>query len=90
MSDIGFIGEGFLYGIPWIILYFIVLYKYVIVYRNQLPPYIRLYFFGTFINSIMIFPYRSNIEAFVWLIALYIGGLYINNNKQNSWIQIKN
>lgn len=90
LSDIGFIGEGFLYGIPWIILYFIVLYKYVIVYRNQLPPYIRLYFFGTFINSIMIFPYRSNIEAFVWLIALYIGGLYINNNKQNSWIQIKN
>lgn len=90
LSDIGFIGEGFLYGIPWIILYFVVLYKYIIVYRNLLPPYIRLYFVGTFINSIMIFPYRSNIEAFVWLIALYIGGLYINNNNQNSWIQIKN
>lgn len=81
LSDIGFIGEGYLYGIPWVVAYFIILYKYVIKYKNVVPLYVKLYFIGTAINSVMIFPYRNNIEAFVWLIAMYIGGMYINNNK---------
>lgn len=81
MSDIGILGETFYYGIGWAILYVYILYKYVWKYGKIIPLYIRLFFIGTFINSIFIFPYRNNSEAFIWVCALYVGGLYIRKKK---------
>ncbi len=83
LSDIGFIGEWYLYGIIWIVVYFVTLYKYVIKHGNTIPLYIRLYFIGTFICSIMIFPYRNSIETAIWIYVLYIAGQYVANSKIN-------
>ncbi len=76
-SDIGFIGEMFHHGVFWILFYFYTVYLIVVKYSRMLPLYIRLFVFGTFINSIMIFPYRSAKEYLVWASMLYIASLYI-------------
>lgn len=83
LSDIGLVGECYLYGIIWVLVYFVTLYKYVIKHGNTIPLYIRLYFIGTFICSIMIFPYRNSIETAIWIYALYIAGQYVVNSKIN-------
>jgi len=76
-SDIGFIGEMFHYGLLWIVFYFYSVYTILVKYGRQLPLYIKLFVFGTFTNSIMIFPYRSHSEYFIWATMLYIASLYI-------------
>lgn len=76
-SDIGFIGEIFYHGALWILFYFYTVYLIIIKYGRMLPLYIRLFVFGTFIDSIMIFPYRSAKEYLVWVSMLYIASLYI-------------
>lgn len=76
-SDIGFIGEMFHYGVLWMLFYFYTVYLIVVKYGRMLPLYIKLFVFGTFIDSIMIFPYRSAHEYLVWVSMLYIASLYI-------------
>lgn len=80
-SDIGFIGEMYHYGLFWIAFYFYVVYFLLIKHKNRLPLYIKLFLFSTFINSIMIFPYRNVYEYFVWTSIMYICSLYINKSK---------
>lgn len=76
-SDIGFIGEMFHYGVLWILFYFYTVYLIIFKYGRMLPLYIRLFVFGTFIDSILIFPYQSAKEYLVWVSMLYIASLYI-------------
>lgn len=76
-NDIGFIGEMFHYGLLWILFYFYTVYLIVLKYGRMLPLYIRLFVFGTSVNSILIFPYRAAGEYFVWASMLYIASLYI-------------
>lgn len=76
-SDIGFIGEMFHYGVLWILFYFYTVYLIIIKYGRMLPLYIKLFVFGTFIDSILIFPYRDAKEYLVWVSMLYIASLYI-------------
>lgn len=76
-SDIGFIGAMFYHGVLWILFYFYTVYLIVVKYGRMLPLYIKLFVFGTFIDSIMIFPYLNAHEYLVWASMLYIASLYI-------------
>ena len=83
--DIGFIGEGVYYGLIWILFYFVTVAIILIKYRKAVPKYVKLYVFGTFLNSILIFPYRNGYEVLVWTIVLYLSSVSImlDKNKLN-------
>lgn len=76
-TDIGLFGEWFLNGLLWILIYFYTIYLVLYKHRETIPLYIKLFVFGTFINSFMVFPYRSRDEFFVWVSMLYCASLYI-------------
>lgn len=78
-SDIGFVGQMYHYGIIWVIFYFYTLYVMIIKYRYIIPLYIRLFLFGTAINSIMVFPCSSPNEFLIWSSIIYICSLHITN-----------
>lgn len=78
-SDVGLIGEWYLFGIFWLVLYIYILYLLLKKYSNVLPLYIKLFVFCTSLVSIMIFPYRNPFEYFIWSALLYISSLYIDN-----------
>lgn len=77
VTDVGFIGQWFIFGLIWIILYLYVVWNIVVKHRKHVPLYIRLFVIGTFINSAWIFPYRREYEFFIWSIVLYISSIYI-------------
>lgn len=79
ITDVGFIGECFIYGVFYIIVYFITLWK-LYGYRKQIPLYIKMYIIATFLISFMIFPYRTRVEFMLWAMALYICDLHINKS----------
>lgn len=81
LLDIGFFGEWFLYGFFWILLYFRVIYMILVRYRKEVPMYLKLFVLGTAINSMMIFPYRSPYEYFVWTCVIYLASVHIYNKK---------
>jgi len=78
-SDIGFIGEMYHYGFLWVLMYGYMLYLILWKYRKSLPLYIKMFVFGTSINSMMIFPYRMDMEFMVWSSVLYLASLYITH-----------
>lgn len=75
--DIGIIGEMYHYGFLWVLMYGYMLYLILWKYRKLLPLYIRMYVFGTSVNSLFIFPYRVGMEFMIWSSVLYIASLYI-------------
>lgn len=81
-SDVGIIGAMYHHGFLWIVYYFYILYLLLIRYRHKLPLYIKLFVFGTSINSILVFPYRSTNEYFLWATILYLCSLYIHGKSQ--------
>lgn len=76
-SDVGFIGELYVYGFIWVVLYFYTIYIILYKYRKVIPLYIRLFVIGTFLNSLFIFPYVSTVQSFVWIAILYLSEKYI-------------
>lgn len=80
-SDVGFVGEMYHYGVLWVLFYFYTLYYIIVKCRKAIPLYIRLFVFGTAINSIMIFPCRYPYEFFMWISVLYISSLHICGHK---------
>lgn len=86
VTDIGIIGQWFIFGVLWIIVYFYTLFRMLIKERKRVPLYVKLFLLGTFINSFWIFPYRREYEFFIWTIVLYLTSKNISNNaidKQN-------
>lgn len=77
VSDIGIGGQWFLFGVLWVVIYIATLYKFFLKYRNHLPLYIKLFVFGTSVNSIMIFPYYNANSYILWAAVLYICDLHI-------------
>ena len=86
VSDIGIVGQWFLFGVLWVFLYIATLYKVLFKYRNTLPLYIKLFVFGTSVNSIMIFPYFNSNSYILWAAVLYICDLHIQNSNLRSRI----
>jgi len=76
-EDVGLIGEMFYYGLFWILFYFYMVYIIVARHSSMLPLYIKSFVFGTFVNSIMIFPYRSSGEYLVWATVFYLATQYL-------------
>ena len=83
MSDIGFIGAGFYYGLIWVVAYFKFVVTLLRKHRKQLPNYIILYFISTAIMSLFIFPYTNAPGIFVWTCTIYIVNLYVNMKVEN-------
>ena len=76
-SDIGLIGDMYHFGISWIIIYFLFVFKIVIKHKKTVPLYIRLYLIGTLISSPFAFPYHLLDSAVVWLFIIFISDKYI-------------
>lgn len=74
-SDIGFVGQMYLMGIVWVIVYFYTVYKFIWKKRKRTPLYLKLFFFCTFVHSPMVFPYPNLPSSFVWMICLYLCSL---------------
>ena len=81
LSDIGFIGECYYFGIIWIIVFFRTIYEILFKYANLIPVYIKMFVLAVSLDSVMIFPYRNGEEAFVWVSVMYISSLYINRKR---------
>lgn len=81
-TDIGIFGAWFFYGIFEVITYLLLVWNILVRKGSNLPLYIKLFVFGTFINCFMIFPYLKAYEYIVWAIVLYICDLHIINNKK--------
>ena len=79
MSDIGFIGESFYYGLIWAFAYFLLLYKLLIANWRKIPLYAKSYLIASGIISIFMFPYRDRPEMFTWMCVLYLCSLQITN-----------
>ena len=79
-SDIGFVGQMYHYGVLWVLFYLYTLYVMLIRYRKTIPLYVKLFLFGTAINSIMVFPCSSPNEYFIWASIMYICSLHISKN----------
>ena len=47
--------------------------------KSYSNPDIKLFLIGTSINSILVFPYRSPYEYFVWISVLYICSIHISD-----------
>ena len=55
-SDVGFIGQMWKFGVPYVIICFYLLFSLFFTWRHYIPTYIRLFVLFTTIMSIMIFP----------------------------------
>lgn len=81
ISDVGFFGTLWQYGLIYLLVYFYTLYLFAYKFGRQIPFFIRLFLIGTSLNSIFIFPYRNAIENYVWVMALYVISCYFNRKK---------
>lgn len=78
LSDIGFLGEIFMFGIPWGLAYLGVLYIFFFKIRKSIPEYIKLYVLVFAMVAIFIFPYRDLTEMCVWISLIYISSLHVD------------
>lgn len=78
-SDIGFVGQMYLQGVLWVIIYFYTLYKLLWKKKNKLPLYLKLFMFCTLVHSPMVFPYSALASSFVWMVFLYLCSLEEKN-----------
>lgn len=82
-SDIGIVGQWFLFGVLWIALYVYILILFI-KNRKKVPSYILLYAFATFLCCPMIFPYTSSVSYYIWTCILYISSRSIIDAQQNN------
>lgn len=82
-SDIGIVGAMFYHGVLWVALYFYTVFCMLKKYASFLPLYIKLFIFGTFINSIFIFPYSNSFSYLIWCSMLYIASVYIKKEEKD-------
>ena len=80
-NDVGFVGELYHYGIVWILVYFVSIYKILRGYGKMIPLYVKLFFVSSLLHCIMIFPYRAEIESFIWMMVLYVVFIHIREEE---------
>jgi hypothetical protein len=71
-SDVGFIGQMWKFGVPYVIICFYLLFSLFFIWRHYIPTYIRLFVLFTTIMSIMIFPMGLGFQFILWSFLLYI------------------
>lgn len=80
ISDVGFIGKIWQYGIIYVFVCYYLLYILFFKYKRQIPLYVRLFVMFTVFMSPMIFPFYRNTNCFVWAMLLYVCELHISNS----------
>lgn len=78
ISDIGFIGVIFYFGIFWLYRYFNYIYTTIRYFRKKIPYYLLLYILGCSVVCLFVFSYTTAVNMFVWICLLYISSLYID------------
>ena len=78
VSDVGFIGAMYNYGIPFALVCYALLLNIFFVWQKAIPSYIRMFVVFTTIMSLMIFPMYGPLHFFVWSCIIYMCDLHIN------------
>lgn len=81
-SDVGFIGQMWKFGVPYVIICFYLLFSLFFTWRHYIPTYIRLFVLFTTIMSIMIFPMAIGFQFVLWSFLLYICDMNIIMKRQ--------
>lgn len=81
VSDIGFIGTIFYFGILWPLVYFKLVYDLLVKYNRFIPDYIRSFVLASCLINLFIFSYTNALSMILWAIVIYISSLYINGGK---------
>lgn len=80
MSDIGFFGQAYYYGVIWVLVFYVLCYK--ILFKSQsIPLYIKMFVLCWCITSPMIYPFTNKPTVFMWTCVLYIISLYKNKKR---------
>lgn len=80
-SDVGFIGETYIFGAIYVVVCYWFLWKMFFTYKKVIPTYIRMFVIYAVVMSIMIFPMEGTITYLVWAMLAYICDLHINQAK---------
>lgn len=80
VSDVGFIGSIWQFGIIYTIVVYCFLWKIFFKLKNKVPLYSRLMVIFVVLMSIMIFPTIGSIKCLIWACLLYICDLHISNS----------
>lgn len=78
VTDVGFIGMMWRFGIPYVLVCYSLLYKVFWSFREAVPSYIRFFVLFTTIMSVMIFPIVHSFQYILWCLVLYMSDHYIN------------
>jgi hypothetical protein len=81
VTDIGFIGYWFFYGAIYIALFLYLPYLYFIKHGKTIPFYLKMFLLVNYLQSIMIFPFRSRSDFVVWSLFFYITDFYISYSR---------
>ncbi|MBQ4520980.1 MAG: hypothetical protein II999_10325 [Bacteroidaceae bacterium] len=87
LVDIGHIGEWFLFGIGYMIVFFTMQYKLLIKYRKYLSDYLVCYFLYINIIGFMIAPYANMELICATALGYYLADKDIQKNKMRSLAQ---
>lgn len=79
LVDVGFIGEMVKFGVFYIVIYFMLVKKYLINKSTSL--FVKLFILSSFVHCLFIFPYRYIYECFIWVAVLYINELDENKKR---------
>lgn len=75
-SDIGFLGTIVYFGISWVIMYFVFVYRVFMKYTVAIPNYIKLFIISNLVMTLFVFSYVNATEMTVWACMLYIASLH--------------
>lgn len=80
--DIGHVGQFFLYGIGYIIVFFLLQYRLLIKYKRYLPNYLFCYFLYINIIGFMIAPLERMDAIATFALAVYLADIEIQNKRK--------
>lgn len=78
--DVGFIGQIFEFGLPYVIVCYLLLHRVYFRFKKQIPTYIRMFALYSAAMSPMIFSFFGTYAILTWAILLYVCDLHINKS----------
>ena len=82
VSDVGFIGAMYNYGIPYALACYALLLNLYFARQKVVPSYIRMFVVYTTIMSLMIFPMYGPLHYFMWCCIIYMCDLHISRYRE--------
>ena len=80
-SDIGVIGQLYVRGIIYVLLFFLTIKKVLFNYRDIVPLYIRLFFISILFLCLTYFPYMNACLSVLWVLVLSVLKMHLNDTK---------